>query len=384
MPDEIKKQIKASLAIQCWADLGLSQDEILSMIPKDTLAGLRKSNPHPYFRAYSICHEGVAKPRLIGEESHPIIWLRRAIQSIKNVVSKGVKFFSGHNSTNKNQDAHEVGEVVASKEMEINGELHHVVVGYFPKPEEVKDFDVCSHEGEWDLIGDGKNWIANKLESLTGIALMDSSKTAPAFDGAQMLGMVQAGEAPEPYEFNPVENKRSKVMAEALDLSTVAFDDIKKELVRRNTFPHNIYSFDDIVKDREFSGAIDAQYVPKAKHSEALTAIEKDKAELAQKLKEKERAADWGTAPARVEKIAKELNLTANIGDYIKKRLNNKIQDLSDTGLRSWIDEQIKLRTDVLSAEGGEPPAPSTASTTTVTNDFTKAANNPMLAEDLS
>ena len=72
----------------------LSKDDILQMVSKETIDEIKKKDAHPYFQAYSIAHEGVAKPKVLGDTQAPQIrFLRDAIQSIKNVITKGVKIF---------------------------------------------------------------------------------------------------------------------------------------------------------------------------------------------------------------------------------------------------------------------------------------------------
>jgi hypothetical protein len=169
----------------------IDENQILSMIDHDTLEGIKAKNPHPCFKAYSLCHTGISKPKILGQGVAPISWTRAAIQSIKNVITKGVKFFHLHNADNSTSGREALGEVVASKEMEIGEKLHHVVIGYFPNPEKVKDKDIISQESLWDFIKDGSQIIADKICELTGIAMSSSSVDKPAFSDARLLAAVQ-------------------------------------------------------------------------------------------------------------------------------------------------------------------------------------------------
>jgi cation transport regulator len=186
------KKIKAFLSLQCLKLSSLSSDDILALVDPQTISRIKAMDAHPFFQAYSICHEGVSQPTILGEKSKPIHWTRAAVESIKNVVRKGIKFFRGHNKDNATEGREALGEIVADTQKEIDGKLHHVVIGYFPDKAKVADADVCSQEADWNLIDYAGKCIADTMRKLTGIALSNSSVDKPAFEGAVRLGMVQA------------------------------------------------------------------------------------------------------------------------------------------------------------------------------------------------
>jgi hypothetical protein len=171
-----------------------SQDEIMSMIPSETLKDIKAKNEHPYFNVYSVAHDGISNPKIIGEKASPIYWSRQAIQSIKNIVLKGVKFFIGHNEDNSTDNRKYIGEVIANKEIEIDDKLHHVVIGYFPDKKEAEKYNICSQESIWNFIKQGSKIVADKIEEMTGIALSNSNYDKPAFSGAMKLAELQCFE----------------------------------------------------------------------------------------------------------------------------------------------------------------------------------------------
>jgi len=171
-----------------------SQNEILELIDPAVLQEIKAKDEHPFFQMYSICHEGNSKPKIIGEDNKtPMTWTRKAIQSIKNVIKRGINFFKNHNEDNSTNNRPSLGEIVGYTEKMIDGVLHGLTIGYFPpdKREEAKKLDICSQESVWNFIENSGQLIADSIESLTGIALSDSKEDTPAFAGAKRLGMVQ-------------------------------------------------------------------------------------------------------------------------------------------------------------------------------------------------
>jgi hypothetical protein len=164
----------------------------MALIDNDTITKIKATDPHPFFQAYSICHEGTSQPSILGDTARPIHWTRAAVQSIKNIILKGIKFFKGHNADNSTENRESLGEIVANTERELDGKLHHIAIGYFPNKEKVSDSDICSQEANWNLFEQAGHWFAGTIDKLTGIALSNSKVDKPAFADAKRLGMVQA------------------------------------------------------------------------------------------------------------------------------------------------------------------------------------------------
>ena len=60
------QSFKRNINLQCYA-LGISPEEIKRNIPMSVMSEIKQSDPKPYFRAYSVMHEGIARPRVIGD-----------------------------------------------------------------------------------------------------------------------------------------------------------------------------------------------------------------------------------------------------------------------------------------------------------------------------
>ena len=366
----------------------LSGFDLMSIVPDDVLTALKAKDPHPYLQAFSICHEGTSTPSVLGDAAKPITWFRRAVQSIKNAVLKGVKFFLGHNEDNSTEGRAALGEVIASKEIEIDGTLHHVVVGHFPDKAAVQDYDICSQEAEWDLVPTPTGWVADKIEKLTGIALSSSKVDKPAFAGARRLATVQA------FDNEPGAPGTAKGATTMSELQTCSFHELSAELIRRNVFPSQVFTRDQVKADRNFAPDIE-----KADKFDAMTkelATEKEAHKATQdKLKATEadgakakHLAELPTKKQRLEELAKDAKVTEKQLPFILKRFTDKVTDVTDDGLKAFIAEQVAIYQDAQGATAGDAAnsaagASSTGTGATGPKDPTKAANNPLLETDI-
>jgi cation transport regulator len=380
-----KKQINAFVNIVCKKIEALSGIDILKLIPQEKLQEIKQKDPHPYFQAYSICHEGTSTPTVIGEGPKPIHWTKKAIQSLKNIITKGVKFFMGHNEDNSTENRQELGEVVADTQQEIDGELHHIVVGYFPDKEKVANTDICSQEANWDLFETAKNYIADKITELTGIALGNSDYERPAFKGAKRLAMVQAFKI-------KAEETGQKIGVQEMDLNTIPFDTLIGELKRRNFFPSEAFTIDDLKADRNFKSLFDdtkiKQLEEKLKVSEdKIKVLEGEKVDLGKQIQ-------VSTASKRFEKLLNEQEdpLTGKQKLYLKTHFNtyleqNRINDVTDEGLNGFItnklgDYRIDTESGVFKEVDDLPINENQENINVEPNDYTKTENNPLLKED--
>lgn len=388
-----RETIKSFVILQSFSPLALDEATILDIVGGETLARLKAMDPHPYFQAYSVCHEGTSHPTILGDEPKPIHWFRAAVQTMKNAVVKGVKFFLGHNDDNSTAGRDSLGEVVGNREMEIEGQLHHVVVGYFPEPEKVKDLDICSQESEWDLIQTARGWIADKIEKLTAIALSSSKRDKPAFSGAVRLGIVQAfdNNTDDPLTGGRTQDGSRRY---PMDLSQATFPELLAELQKRNVRPNQAFTKEQIEADPAFAPVFEkakAHDDLKKTAEELKTKLDAetaDKEKVNGELKSVKRANEFVTAKPRLEKLMKAENFTAEQAAFVVKRFTDKVEDLTDDGLKKFAQEQVTIYKDAIgdstqSTTGGEGADSSGAGASTDPTDLTKKVNNPMLKADL-
>lgn len=395
------KKAQAFVSIRSRGVQALTGVDIMSMVPSSVIEELKRRDPHPFLQAYSICHEGVSAPRVLGDTgtARPILWTRAAVQSIKNIALKGVRFFLGHNEDNSTQGRRALGEVVWDGQKEIDGVLHHVVVGYFPNKSKVQALDICSQEGNWDFLEAAGRWVAEKLDAITGIALSSSSVDQPAFSGARRLAQVQALEVELEDEMlddlngvdddsrhRAAQQNRRRTRMDTIDLTTVNFDDLAQELRRRKTFPSQLFTLEDVKKDNTFQAVFSA-------HDEATKQLKEKETELT-KLKgekaESDKRLQTTTAKERFVKLVDAATLTPKQKEYVKNSYPEKLDDSSDEALQKLItlkveDYKVAVKTfgitdDALPApaKGAEVPASSGAE-----GEFASAKQNPLLEEDL-
>jgi hypothetical protein len=372
-----KKKIQTFVSLSCKRIQALTSNEILKIIPSSVLTEIKKTDPHPYFQAYSIAHEGMSTPKVIGDtQLKPIRWARKALQSIRNAVLKGIKFFIGHGETNETKGREPVGEIVADTQREIDGKIHHIVVGYFPDREKVADMDICSQEAEWNLWEYANEYVAGALEKITGIALSNSRIDQPAFSGARRLGLIQAldaeGSAREPEEKN-------------MDLTTVPFDEIKKEVRRRQNHPHDIFTIEEIKAEKEVQALItEKETLTKTakEHEERIKTLETANKDLLRKT-------EFVTAKDRIGKIAKEMKLTEKQIKYIENGFNDKLADVTDAGLKTFMEGKLvdfKQNAEFFGTKEENPNLSGKEEEHGEENaeDMSKAKNNPLLEKDLT
>jgi hypothetical protein len=324
-------KIQAFHMIHAFSEIKLSQTEILNNISPNDLSKIKSDNAHPYFRAYSIAHEGISVPKIIGEGYKKIAWPRRAIQSLKNITVKGIKFFKGHNEDNTTDNREYFGEVIGNFEKEIDGKIHHIVIGYFPDKSSVVNDDIVSMEADWSFVKNAGKWIADKIDSITGIALGDSSVDTPAFSGAKMLGAVQALEG----------EKEKKIME-------ITFQDVQKFVQDHNVWPWQLFSIEQVKADREIGKYFIEFEAKQKKLSEDLQAIT-DKAKAAEdKLKLVEGEYNKTTAKTRLESHLKTNNITLTEKEKLFLDTQFKtLSDYSDDSLKKFVDTSKELYKDL-------------------------------------
>jgi hypothetical protein len=408
--------------------LSFSQEDILKIIPAKILAKIKENDSHPFFTMYSLCHNGVSTPVVVGEGSKKISWPKKAIQSIKNIVTRGVKLFKRHNKDGSHAGRKVIGRVVHSFEKEMDGELHHVFIAYH-KPdvvEEAKKCDICSQEAKWNFFDMAGKWVADSIEKLTGIALSNSDEEAPAFEGAKRLAFVQAfnssGKDGNKTPGKGVNIQGEDKMAKDKNQSVVddgtndggnqtldnfvnqnqgqsnggnqntgqqqnnqsfqkqqqkralSFAELKEEVKRMGAFPSQLFDEDDIKRDRNFAGVYNK-----------LEILIEEKGKMETQIDDLKRTAALSTVPERIETIIKESKVPQKIADFIRTRFESqkdKIEDLSDKGIEKFIESEQSLFQSVSKTIDPEFNIEKQDKTNAEPDDFNKAENNELLEED--
>jgi hypothetical protein len=380
--EKASEKTQAFVTLQCKQLQAYSQDDILNILPKNILDEIKQKDSHPFFQMYSICHEGISSPRIIGEKSKRIHWTRKAIQSIKNIVLKGVKLFAGHNKDNSHNNRDKKGEIIHNFEKEIDGKLHHIAITYHNSDvrDEVKNYDICSQEAEWNFFEEAGQLFADTICKMTGIALGNSKMEKPAFSNAKRLGFVQA------FEYN----KEGVNMANENSTGDVQlkFEDWIKMKEKFNVYPWQMFTEEELKSDRQFGKHFD-ELERLRQENESLKLTKQEETEkLTQELKSLQKQIGLETAKERLKKIYDSQGATDKMKTFIDKSYDlnkEKLEDLSDEALSKFVQDQTKTFQNVMSIVEPETPKQQESgdNKSTESDDVSKADNNEFLDEDL-
>jgi hypothetical protein len=399
---EKAKEIEAFLHDVCLVSKRISsfqQSEILELIPEDILKKIKTNDNNPFFQMFSLCHEGISQPTILGEKekSEPIFWSKKAIQSIKNILVNGVKLFVGHNEDNSIEKRESIGEIIHSFQKEMEGKLHHIIIAYHnnEQKEKAKKCDICSQEAIWNFFKSTGRLMADKIEKLTGVALGNSSREKPAFSGARRLGFVQAFE----QEQQKVINNQHKGEFMPSETSSLSFEQWKKMKKDFHVHAWQLFTKEELESDREFGKYFDElrtlkeqneELKQKTKKQDELIKIEKDK--YGNELKGLQKQIYQSSAKKRLSKIIDENNLTDRIKVFVEKSYDiqkENLEDLSDEGLKNFADSQVKTYQNVVSVIDFKEPTPSGHGDDKEKDekdekDVTKKENNEYLKDDFN
>jgi len=179
------------------ASQDLTPDEIKQAINPEILEQLKAKDDSPFLKAFAIAHEGESEPVVLDDNGNKstekIFWDRGAIQSIKQHLKNGIKFFMGHNKDNSTDGRESFGEIVGAGEKEIDDKLNSFVIGYFPPEhrEQAEKTKSVSMEAVWSFFQRAGKTFADGVKSLSGIALAPDG-VATAFKNSVQLGSIQA------------------------------------------------------------------------------------------------------------------------------------------------------------------------------------------------
>ncbi len=297
-------------------ELNLTPEELQNAVPEEK----RKSLKGGVLQAYTLAHEGVSRPKVLGEGNQLLKWPRAVIRRIAEKIKEGTKFFLGHRIDNANEGRESVGEVVSSFLKEMGGRLSHIIVGHFPNESKVQNMDICSMEA--DVYTDDEN-IVGDIHEISGIALASSDTKSPAFPGALRLGTVQCFDESDP---NP--SQKEKI---------VTFDEIKAAVRSMNIFPNQLYTVDDLKNDRVFS----AVFTEAESLRNSNTKLKEQNAEIQKKSGEVVHELDVKNATALLDTHMKDL--TEKQKTFITGRFDPKaIEKLDDDGIKAFIENAKK------------------------------------------
>lgn len=236
--------------------LALNKNQVISFLPdnfgktiQDKIDYIKtKFGFSPVIRAYSIAHEGTAKPTTPGQnkKSVELKFTEKALDWIKekasNAIDKGLKFFDGHNPTNDEQTNTELGQVIGVKKITHNGKKHVIAIGVFKDDSPIRDISSMEFSVDVKKLNAGSD---ESIDEITGIALADTANgDKPGFPEAKQLAEFQC------FEFQ--ENDEPQILKIETKKETkkyMTIDEMKEEIRKQGISPHQLFTPTDIVGD---------------------------------------------------------------------------------------------------------------------------------------
>lgn len=175
--------------------LEMGQSEIMAMVPADKLKEIKASDPHPLFKAFVVGHTGTSTGYLVGVGNVVKRWIKEMIQALGKKIKAGIQLFHGHGPDNSTEGRTPIGEVVSSKNQDIDGRESVVVACHIFNSFRHLPLDVASVETTVDYTqnADGSLDIVS-VDDVTAVALSSSQIDKPGFPYATLLGQIQAFE----------------------------------------------------------------------------------------------------------------------------------------------------------------------------------------------
>lgn len=317
------------ISVQAMKEL-LSPEELIANISKEKLELIKGKGK---LQAYVIAHEGTSQPKVLDDrKAKKLNWPKETIQKIASKIKTGIKFFVDHGKdTNSHANRKPVGEVVGSFVKEIGNKLSNIVIGHFENPDDVNSMDVNSMEADVS-IDESNNNVVN-LNELSGIALGSSSENSPAFPGAVRLASLQCFDKEE----NPDGKKGGQEMP--------TFDEVKQFVKDRNVWPSQLFDEDVIKRDHKYADVFGERDKLKIRVEE----LEKENKKITEQSADALKSSLVNSASTRIKELLPE-GLTKKQETFIMKGFKpDKMEDLSDEGLVSYIKDAEKEYSEVAS-----------------------------------
>jgi len=234
--------------------LAFEENQILSYVDNNALAEIKKTDPKPLLKAYTIAHEGTTKPKVLGTGYKIMQWGRAAVESVFDALQIGIKSIAGHTADNNANSKPEKATVIGKGKQLIDNVLHTIAVLYFPNKND-SDYNTISMEASVLHDDNPNNSIVDSVKNITALALGKLGLDSPAFPNAKEIASIQCFESDQ-TSFNKIKNneeKRKMLTTEEVRefLRTTGFP-VVKELFRdviqhKHIFPSQIFLPEEII-----------------------------------------------------------------------------------------------------------------------------------------
>ncbi len=261
------------------------------------------------------------------------------IHRLAQKIKEGTKFFIQHREgTNSHEGRETVGEVLTSFVKEIGGKLSNIIIGHFPYASKVKDANVCSMEANITTSGN----IVDDVNEVSGVALGNSNIESPAFPGALRLNTVQC--------FGENTNNNSGEGENNMPDKSLSFHDIKDAIKDMNIFPWQIFTPEEMQKDKVFGKLYEDNSILQTENESLKTKY----ATLETSSKESVRANNIIKAQTSLEELMKE-GFTDKQKTFIKDRFKPEtLEKLDEPSLKEHLENEKKVFSDTAKLFGVE------------------------------
>lgn len=343
----------------------MAASEIAEMIGSAKIEEIKARDPRPVFKAFVVGHEGEAQGNMVGVGNVVKRWFRAAVEKLHERISAGLQLFNGHAPTNDAAGRQAIGEVVGKKLMKIGDRLSSVVACYILPEFKHLPLDVASIEADVEMEMDRTRglYIAD-VDAVTGIALGNSRVDTPGFEGATLLGQLQAfakSHSKEQYMKPTADEIRNLIREAELQPSDLfepkeltADPFVSERMKEKNASPESFYELRKLNKTL-------------AETEKRLADSEKEKVALTEKVKAQDAAiaashieSARGRVPTLFEKLKTERKLDDRQTKFIQARLARfvpskpeEVEKEFNTFLDAEVDEYGKIAKDVFGV-GGE------------------------------
>jgi len=234
--------------------LAFEENQILSYVDNNALAEIKKTDPKPLLKAYTIAHEGTTKPKVLGTGYKIMQWGRAAVESVFDALQIGIKSIAGHTADNNANSKPEKATVIGKGKQLIDNVLHTIAVLYFPNKND-SDYNTISMEASVLHDDNPNNSIVDSVKNITALALGKLGVDSPAFPGAREIASIQCFDNDQ-NSFNKIKNNEEKRKMPTTEevrefLRTTGFP-VVKDLMRdviahKHIFPSQIFLPEEII-----------------------------------------------------------------------------------------------------------------------------------------
>lgn len=284
----------------------MASEDIMAFVDPARLEEIRKTDPHPYIAAFTIAHEGVAKPKQVGGEVMLLKYFKDAIKSIYDNLKLGTRVFLGHDEKN-DPTRPAIGEVVGKSMRTIGGKLHDIAAVYLsPETKDRERLDVASIEAEIEFLTGEGGLEAVGTRGVHGIALGNSQENTPAFDGAKLLAAIAAF---------------SKE-------GTMTKDEVLERIAESGWTPSELFPEDVLFKDDVVSRKVNQTGYEAARRvrNEEVAELQKTLNETQEQLANAQREALAGKSGSMLDSILTDLEVS---DDKMKKFIDRRMKQFT-------------------------------------------------------